>query len=191
MNKSIITLILVCIALLYSCQEREKHIYCLPTSAHLAELEQQERAYKDSLDKYCSLLDTAQLRHYLALHQAARDTCSVVLREEANAFIAAVEEDAANERNNLTTTERILIYVAFILLISLLIYLGTVNRLWTRIGWFFQDMWKWFKETDSLVTGPCFGKENLSDEEIHEIMNIIHKGNPPKYEIKRDKDKAK
>ena len=33
--------------------------------------------------------------------------------------------------------------------------------------------------------GPCFGKEDLTDEEIHEIMNIIHHGNPPKYKIVR------
>lgn len=152
----------------------------------MAELEHQERAYKDSLDKYYALLDTAQISHYLFLWQAARDTSCVVLRQEANAFIAAVEEEAANERSSQNTTECVFIYVAFILLITLLIYLSTINRLWTRIGWLFHDVWKWFKETTSLVPGPCFGKENLSDEEILEIMNIIHKGTPPKYEIKQD-----
>ena len=29
----------------------------------------------------------------------------------------------------------------------------------------------------------------LSDEDIHEIINIIHKGNPPKYRIVRDGEK--
>ena len=190
MTKRFIIIALACIALLCGCQVREKHVYRLPTSAHLAELEQQERAYEDSLNKYCAVADTAQISRYLALWQAARDTSNAVLRQEANAFVEAVEEAAASERNSLTTTECVPIYAAFILLIALLIYLCTVNMLWTRIGWFFQDVWKWFNETTSLVPEPCFGKEDLSDEEIHKIMNIIHKGNPPKYKI-RDDEKIK
>lgn len=30
----------------------------------------------------------------------------------------------------------------------------------------------------------CFGEEDLTDEEIHEVMNLIYDSNPPKYEIK-------
>ena len=41
------------------------------------------------------------------------------------------------------------------------------------IGTFFSDLCKWFKQTTSLASGPCFSPENLSDEDIHEIMNII------------------
>ena len=59
----------------------------------------------------------------------------------------------------------------------------------TRIGIFFSDLCKWFKETTSLASGPCFGNEDLSDKDIHEIMNIIYKGNPPKYRIVRDGEK--
>jgi len=59
----------------------------------------------------------------------------------------------------------------------------------TRISKFFSDPWKWFKETTSLASGPCFGNEDLSDKDIHEIMNIIYKGNPPKYRIVRDGEK--
>ncbi len=70
---------------------------------------------------------------------------------------------------------------------------------WTRIGWFFEDVWHWLKHRriirgffdprySLLANGPCFGKEDLTDEEIHEIMNIIHHGNPPKYKIVRGVD---
>jgi hypothetical protein len=31
-------------------------------------------------------------------------------------------------------------------------------------------------------------EEDLTDEDIHEIMNLIHNGNPPKYEIKRKEE---
>ena len=43
----------------------------------------------------------------------------------------------------------------------------------TRIGKFFSDLCKWFKQTTSLASGPCFNPENLSDEEIKEIVQII------------------
>ena len=199
MNKKVITLFFVCILLLCGCQVREKHVYRLPTSAHLAELEQQERAYKDSLDKYSAMLDTAQISHYLALWQTACDTSNAVLRQEANAFVAAVEEEAASERNSLTTTECVLIYAAFILIIALLIYLSTINRLWTRIGWAFEDLWHWLKTRrclrcffdprySLLVHDPTLDGDDLTEEDVHEIMNIIYKGNPPKYEIKKTED---
>lgn len=146
MKRKIITTIIVCIALICGCQEKEKHIYRLPTSRYLAELEQTERAYKDSLDKYCALLDTAQINYYLPLWQAARDSSCVVMREEADAFMAAVDEEAARDRNKgMTTTETILIYITILLVVALIIYICTVNRVWMRIGWFFQDQWKRLK----------------------------------------------
>ena len=40
-SKDVITIILCSIALLCGCQEKVKHIYRVPTSAHLAQLEQQ------------------------------------------------------------------------------------------------------------------------------------------------------
>ena len=92
MNKNII-IALACIALLCGCQEREKTIYKVPLSAHVAELEQQERAYNDSLEKYSALLDTAQIQYYFALHKAALDTLSVVIRQEAEAFMAAKDRE--------------------------------------------------------------------------------------------------
>lgn len=70
---------------------------------------------------------------------------------------------------------------------------------WTRIGWFFEDIWHWLKRRRiirslftpnylTLANDSCFGEEDLIDEDIHEIMNLIHKGNPPKYEIKRKEE---
>ena len=56
-SKDVITIILCSIGLLCGCQEKVKHIYRVPTSAHLVQLEQQERALKDSLDKYCAVLE--------------------------------------------------------------------------------------------------------------------------------------
>ena len=197
-SKDVITIILCSIALLCGCQEKVKHIYRVPTSAHLAQLEQQERALKDSLDKYCAVLDTAQINYYLPLWQAARDTCGVVLHEETDAFIAAVEEAQDSERDaSKTTTLSIVLYVLLVLAIAAIIFALNAGMVWTRIGWFFEDVWKWLKRRrfvrgffdprySMLVPGSCFGEEDLTDEEIHEIMNIIHKGNPPKYKIQDD-----
>ena len=73
-KKNVIYLALTFIALLCGCQEREKTIYKVPLNEHAMELERQERAYKDSLDKYCALLDTAQIQYYFDLHKAVLDT---------------------------------------------------------------------------------------------------------------------
>ena len=59
LRRPIITTILALAAMLCGCQDKEKHVYELPTSDRLAELERQEKAYSDSLDKYCALNDTA------------------------------------------------------------------------------------------------------------------------------------
>ena len=190
MNKNII-IALACIALLCGCQEREKTIYKVPLSAHVAELEQQERAYNDSLEKYSALLDTAQIKHYLDLHEAASAAHSAAMQQEVDAFMAEKDKEADNADNDITTTQMIILCVLVVVTIALLIYLSIISKFWTRLGWFFEDVWHWFKETASISPGPCFGKEDLSDEEIHEIMNIIHHGNPPKYKIVRGVDMNK
>ena len=187
MNKRII-IVLACIALLCGCQQREKVIYKVPLSAHVAELEQQERAYNDSLAKYCALKDTAQIHYYFDLHQAASAAHSAAMRQEVDAFMAEKDKEAENADNDITTTQMIVLYVLAVVTLALLIYLSIISKFWTRLGWFFEDVWHWFKETASISPGPCFGKEDLTDEEIHEIMNIIHEGNPPKYKIVRQED---
>ena len=58
-KKVIIIFALACIVLLCGCQQREKTIYKVPMSEHVAELRQQERAYMDSLEKYSAMSDTA------------------------------------------------------------------------------------------------------------------------------------
>ena len=43
----------------------------------------------------------------------------------------------------------------------------------------------------SLINGPFVKDEDLTDEDISEIMDLIHKGNPPKNEIKRKEESSK
>ncbi|MBR3456390.1 MAG: hypothetical protein IKH26_13850 [Bacteroidaceae bacterium] len=76
MNKKIITII-IALAAVCGCQKTEKTIYKVPLSEHAMELERQERAYNDSLEKYSALLDTAQIQYYFDLHKAVLDTLSV------------------------------------------------------------------------------------------------------------------
>ena len=201
MCKRIITIILA-LAAVCGCQKTEKTIYKVPLSEHTMELERQERAYNDSLEKYSALLDTAQIQYYFDLHKAVLDTLGVVMRQEAEAFMAAKGREAANEENSSTTTELILLGVAIILLIATIIYVSITTLFWTRLGWFFEDIWHWLKRrriirrlTDhrycSLINGPFVKDEDLTDEDIHEIMNLIHKGNSPKYEIKRKEESSK
>ncbi len=201
MKRNIITLILA-LAAVCGCQKTEKTIYKVPLSEHAMELERQEKAYNDSLEKYSALLDTAQVRYYFDLHKAVLDTLGVVMQQEVEAFMAAKDKEAAYEENSSMTTELILLGVAIILLIATIIYVSITTLFWTRIGWFFEDAWHWLKRRRiirslftpnylTLANDSCFGEEDLTDEDIHEIMNLIHKGNPPKYEIKERKKAVK
>ena len=198
MKRNIITLILA-LAAVCGCQKTEKTIYRVPLSEHAMELERQEKAYNDSLEKYSALLDTAQVRYYFDLHKAVLDTLGVVMQQKAEAFMAVKDREAANEENSSMTTELILLGVAIVLLIAMIIYVSITTLFWTRIGWFFEDAWHWLKRRRiirslftprhlTLANDSCFGEEDLTDEDIHEIMNLIHNGNPPKYEIKRKEE---
>ena len=85
----------------------------------------------------------------------------------------------------------ILLCVMLIVTIALLVYLSRVTLFWTRIGWAFEDLWHWFKRYTTPIPGTCLCDEELTDEDVREIMDIIHKGNAPKYEIKKTEDGRK
>ena len=82
----------------------------------------------------------------------------------------------------------IILCVLSIITIALLVYLRRITLFWTRIGWFFEDVWHWFKRYTMPVPGTSLCDDDLTEEDVHEIMDIIHKGNPPKYEIKKTED---
>ena len=85
----------------------------------------------------------------------------------------------------------IIFCVLLIFIIVMLVYLSRITLFWTRIGWAFEDLWHWFKRYTTPIPGTCLCDEELTDEDVHEIMDIIHKGNPPKYEIKKTEDGRK
>ena len=85
----------------------------------------------------------------------------------------------------------ILLCVMLIVTIALLVYLSRITLFWTRIGWAFEDLWHWFKRYTTPIPGTCLCDEELTDEDVREIMDIIHKGNHPKYEIKKTEDGRK
>ena len=114
------------------------------------------------------------------------------MQQEAEDFMAAKDREAANEEKSSMTTE-------LILLIVMIIHISITTLFWTRIGWFFEDIWHWLKRRRiirslftpnylTLANDSCFGEEDNTDEDIHEIMNLIHNGNPLKYEIKRKEE---
>lgn len=92
----------------------------------------------------------------------------------------------------------IVLCAMLIILAIVLIYFSLQTLFWIRIGWAFEDLWHWLKTRrclrcffdprySILVHDPPLDGDDLTEEDIHEIMDIIYKGNPPKYEIKRDK----
>ena len=85
----------------------------------------------------------------------------------------------------------IILCVQSIITIALLVYLSRITLFWTRIGWFFEDVWHWFKRYTMPIPGTSLCDDDLTEEDVHEIMDIIHKGNPPKYEIKKTEDGRK
>lgn len=56
--------------------------------------------------------------------------------------------------------------------------------LWIRLGWFFEDVWRWLKRTTDLTTRH--NEEEFIGEEIYENMNIILHDNPLRNEIKQN-----
>lgn len=66
-SKKVITINLDCITLFCGNLESEKTIYKISKSEHLVELRQQERAYRNSHDKYSVLFEMCRLTLILAL----------------------------------------------------------------------------------------------------------------------------
>ena len=82
----------------------------------------------------------------------------------------------------------IVLCAMLVILIVLIVYLSILGRWGMYIGWFFEDVWHWFKRYTMPVPGTSLCDDDLTEEDVHEIMDIIHKGNPPKYEIKKNKN---
>ena len=82
----------------------------------------------------------------------------------------------------------IVLCAMLVILIVLIVYLSILGRWGMYIGWFFEDVWHWLKRYTMPVPGTSLCDDDLTEEDIHEIMDIIHKGNPPKYEIKKTED---
>ena len=58
----------------------------------------------------------------------------------------------------------IILCVLSIITIALLVYLSRITLFWTRIGWFFEDVWHWLKR--HFTTHPqSFGGEIVRQEE--------------------------
>ncbi len=82
----------------------------------------------------------------------------------------------------------IVLCAMLVILIVLLLVISFQTLFWTRIGWFFEDVWHRLKRYTMPIPGTSLCDDDLTEEDIHEIMNLIHKGNPPKYEIKKTED---
>ena len=95
-------------------------------------------------------------------------------------------ELTADETTNIVMS--IILFVLLIVTIVMLVYISIRILFWNRIGWFFEDLWHWFRRYTSPIPSSFLCEEDLSEEDIHEVMNIIHDGNPPKYEIKKTED---
>ena len=183
-SKKEIILTFVCLVLLCGCREREKTIYKVPLSEHVAELRQQERAYMDSLEKYSALSDTAHIQYYFDLHQAVFDTCNDAEQQEVDAFMAQKNKEADSAEKDIIITQKIILGVLVVVILALLVYISILGMFWTRLGWFFEDIWHWFKRTTDLTSRHY--DEDLTNDDIHEIMNIIHHCNPQRNGIKQN-----
>ena len=138
----------------------------------------------DSLEKYSALSDTAQIQYYFYLHQAALDTCNAAEQQEVDAFMEQKNKEADSAEKDIITTQKIILGVLVIVILSLLIYISILGMFWTRLGWFFEDIWRWFKRAADFTSNHY--DEDLTNDDIHEIMNIIHHRNPQRNGIKQN-----
>lgn len=73
----------------------------------------------------------------------------------------------------------IIVCIMLITIVILLVYISIHTFLGHRIGRTLKKIWHWFMR----ITKPDIYEmqEHLSDEEIHDLMNLIYDGNPLKY----------
>lgn len=66
-----------------------------------------------------------------------------------------------------------------ITIVILLVYISIHTFFLHRLGRALKKIWHWFMR----ITMPNIYERqgHLSDEEIHDLMNLIYDGNPPKY----------
>jgi hypothetical protein len=48
----------------------------------------------------------------------------------------------------------IILVVLLIVLIVMLVIISIQSLFWTRIGWFFEDVWHWFRRSFSTPNNP-------------------------------------
>ena len=63
----------------------------------------------------------------------------------------------------------IILVVLLIVLIVMLTLISIQSLFWTRIGWFFEDVWQWLKRHTPLTHCQCFCEEDLTDEDNNRI----------------------
>ena len=77
-----------------------------------------------------------------------------------------------------------------IITLALFIYMSVTTLFWTRIGWFFEDIWHWIKtrrivrrlldpQHFPLVSGSWTADEDLTDEEVQELQELINQTAEP------------
>lgn len=73
----------------------------------------------------------------------------------------------------------IIVCIMLITIVALLVYISIHTFFWHCLGRTLKKIWHWFMR----ITMPDIyeRQEHLSDEEIHDLMNLIYDGNPLKY----------
>ena len=72
------------------------------------------------------------------------------------------------------TTQKIILGVLVIVILSLLIYISILGMFWTRLGWFFEDIWRWLNDFTPLNIPLCsMGKKILLTTEITILPSIF------------------
>lgn len=85
--------------------------------------------------------------------------------------MAQKNKEADSAEKDIITTQKMILGVLVVVILALLVYISILGMSWTRLGCFFEDIWHWFKRTTDLNSRHY--DEDLTNDDIHEIMNII------------------